>query len=173
MFAQKGLTRFCGMSEYMHLYLNSLQSTIPTELGRLTELTEIDLGANVLTGRIPTQFGRMQALQSIGLYVNQLTGRIPSQLATIPRLSVLYFDTNSLGPSLPDEICASLTFDEFWTDCSDIGGCDCCTRWYVLVAHGYLCQSVLIELLKSHSTLLPKPVLSLLLYSCEEGQACS
>lgn len=117
----------------MFLYLNSLQSTIPTEFGRLTRMTEIDLGANLLTGPIPTQFGQMRSLETISLYVNQLTGTIPSQLASIPSLRVLYLDTNSFRGFLPDEICSDLVFDEFWTDCSDIGGCECCTKWYVVV----------------------------------------
>jgi len=87
------------------------------------------MGGNRLTGRIPTEVGRMSSLESISLYVNQLTGTIPKELANLSRLNVLYLDTNSFQPTLPAEICTELVLEEFWTDCSDIGGCECCTRW--------------------------------------------
>jgi len=112
----------------LFMYANFLHSTIPTQLGDLSTLIEIDFGSNRLTGTIPSQLGKLQVLTSLSLFDNMLTGTIPSQLANIHTLKVLYLDSNNLGPPLPTALCNRLTFDEFWADCSAIGGCDCCTK---------------------------------------------
>mmetsp|Transcript_96026 Transcript_96026/g.273773 ORF Transcript_96026/g.273773 Transcript_96026/m.273773 type:complete len:269 (+) Transcript_96026:136-942(+) len=55
--------------------------TIPTEFGKLGDLTRINLQSNELSGTIPTQLGLCAKLE-IGLWVDQnmLTSTIPTQL---------------------------------------------------------------------------------------------
>jgi hypothetical protein len=127
---------------------------MPTELSSLTELRVLDLSKNGLTGLIPTQLGimvelceyllvevGMDAIFSVSnilanpiftfsaylsLFDNLLTGPIPAQIGNLNKLNMLYLDSMGLEPSLPAIIC-DLQLDEFWTDCTEIGGCSCCT----------------------------------------------
>eukprot|EP00934_Nitzschia_sp_Nitz4_P000641 Nitzschia sp. Nitz4//scaffold5_size260463//7271//11006//NITZ4_000935-RA/size260463-augustus-gene-0.24-mRNA-1//-1//CDS//3329555199//641//frame0 len=112
----------------LYLYSNFFRSSIPPEYGELVRLRELDLGSNNLSGQIPTEFGSMSSLESLSLYDNQLTGQIPSTLGVLTSLTVLYLDGNSFSPTLPSSICDNLSIDQFWADCSEIGGCDCCTK---------------------------------------------
>ena len=50
---------------------------IPTELGSLANLLDLDLGGNQLTGEIPAELGSLSNLQWLALRNNQLTGAIP------------------------------------------------------------------------------------------------
>ena len=122
------MTNALSFPEELFLFSNTLRQMIPTELGSLLSLRKIDLGNNDLIGQIPTEFGNLPLLESLALYNNALTGQIPSEIGSISSLRVLYLDNNSLQPSLADDICMKLVFEEFWTDCNEIGGCTCCTR---------------------------------------------
>lgn len=57
---------------------NSLDGTLPTQLGKLTELTYFDLGANSLDGTLLTQFGKLTALTELMLNTNSLDGTLPT-----------------------------------------------------------------------------------------------
>ena len=63
------------------LYTNDLGGTIPTELGSLSHLWRINLGANNLQGTIPPQLGFLPNLEHLLLGGNSLSGTIPPQLA--------------------------------------------------------------------------------------------
>ena len=58
---------------------NNLMGTIPTEIGQLTNLTELHLGGNQLTSAIPPEVGDLTNLTRLILDVNQLTGAIPPE----------------------------------------------------------------------------------------------
>ena len=53
---------------------NGLAGTLPEDLGRLTELTAIDLGLNKLTGALPAAFAQLTKLYAISLKENTLSG---------------------------------------------------------------------------------------------------
>ena len=59
---------------------NGLSGTIPTEMGLLTELTDIDFDKNALTGTIPTELGNIQNIVLFELDENALTGSIPTEV---------------------------------------------------------------------------------------------
>ena len=46
---------------------NKLTGSIPTELGFLLRLMQIELNNNILTGPIPTEFGLLTALQDMAV----------------------------------------------------------------------------------------------------------
>jgi len=60
------------------LFLLGLTSTIPTEIGRLTNLIFVDLDYNKLTGSIPTELYALTDLETLDLNDNLLTGNIDS-----------------------------------------------------------------------------------------------
>ena len=71
------------------LYLsgNNLTGTIPTELGLLSSLEDLNLEANQLSGTIPTEMGLLSNLKELTLSFNQLTGSVPISLASLSSLS--------------------------------------------------------------------------------------
>lgn len=53
--------------------------TIPTTIGLLTALEELDLRGNALNGTLPTEFGLLDNLRDLELGFNLLTGTLPEQ----------------------------------------------------------------------------------------------
>ena len=129
---------------------------MPTSLGELRRLQVLSLGSNELTGTIPSEIGRLLALgkmthshywpslrlspgqwhltipsgvttATLSLFDNDLTGIIPDELENLVSLNSLYLDNTLLGPSLPLGICNLASLEDFWSDCDELGGCDCCT----------------------------------------------
>jgi hypothetical protein len=102
-----------------------IASTIPNELGRLTNLEVLDFGSNQLFGRIPTGIGLMAALAGLSFFDNNLTGPVPQEMENMDGLQLLYLDANDLGGSITEGIC-NLELLEFWSDCSEVQ-CICCS----------------------------------------------
>lgn len=112
------LGRLTGLIE-LDLGHNILPGSIPTTLGNLSMLTSLDLGTNHLTGVVPSELGQLDKLMVFRLDHNQLTGRLPSELANLPDFSSfvsLDFRYNEFTPYLPsgwDKLC----FNQFWCEC--------------------------------------------------------
>ena len=58
---------------------NGLSGTIPSEIGLLINIIEIDIDTNALTGSIPTEFGNLEKIVLLDLDENKLTGTIPTE----------------------------------------------------------------------------------------------
>lgn len=56
---------------------NSLGSTIPTEIGLLSKLEQLELGNNKLIGTYPSEIGECDVLVRLDLKCNFLAGKIP------------------------------------------------------------------------------------------------
>jgi Leucine-rich repeat (LRR) protein len=93
---------------YLRLSINTLTGTIPPELASLTQLTELYLFNNALMGSIPSELASLTQLTSLSLSFNALTGTIPSELASLTQLKYLYLYDNALTGTIPSEL-ASLT----------------------------------------------------------------
>ncbi|RVW25349.1 putative LRR receptor-like serine/threonine-protein kinase, partial [Vitis vinifera] len=77
------------------------RGTIPTGIGNLTNLIELDLGANDLTRSIPTTLGRLQKLQRLHIAGNRIRGSIPNDLCHLKNLGYLHLSSNKLSGSIP------------------------------------------------------------------------
>ena len=88
----------------LYLSSNQLAGLIPTELGTLSNLQELQLSSNQLTGPIPTELGTLSNLQELQLSSNQLTGPIPTELGTLSNLQELQLSFNQLTGPIPTEL---------------------------------------------------------------------
>ena len=79
----------------MDLWLsNNAITAVPTELGALTALTNLDLADNAITS-VPTEVGTLRSLELLGLQNNDLTS-VPSEIAALPSLRYLRLNSNQL-----------------------------------------------------------------------------
>ena len=76
-------------------------TSLPPEIGKLTNLTELYLDNNQLTS-IPAELGKLTNLTYLSLYNNQLTS-IPAELAQLTNLMELHLENNQLT-SVPPEL---------------------------------------------------------------------
>uniref|UniRef100_A0A7S2N1H5 L domain-like protein n=2 Tax=Helicotheca tamesis TaxID=374047 RepID=A0A7S2N1H5_9STRA len=84
---------------------NSLDGTIPTEVGHLTNLTAFRLLGNNVTGTIPTEFGLLTNMAFFSLVRNEgLRGHIPSELGNFNSVIGFWVNANSLSGSIPSEL---------------------------------------------------------------------
>ncbi|MCX6583419.1 MAG: carboxypeptidase regulatory-like domain-containing protein [Candidatus Aminicenantes bacterium] len=102
---------------------NKLRGIIPTELGNLGNLQELDLGHNAqLYGSIPTELGNLNNLQFLDLNNNQLSGSIPSQLGNLSNLQKLILFQNDLSGSIPPELGNLSNLRELWLGPNQLSG---------------------------------------------------
>jgi len=92
----------------IHIAYNSLQGTIPSELGLLTSLRWLWVEGNSLQGTIPTELGLLTSLQDLIVYDNSLTGAVPNEVCALR-------DING----------GSLWY--LYADCVEEVECTCCT----------------------------------------------
>ena len=83
---------------------NQLSGPIPAELAQLAKLTHIYTDGNQLSGQIPTELAQLQQLQVLYLEDNDLTGPIPTELAGMERLRLLHLGDNQLSGNIPEEL---------------------------------------------------------------------
>mmetsp|Transcript_42838 Transcript_42838/g.130282 ORF Transcript_42838/g.130282 Transcript_42838/m.130282 type:complete len:135 (-) Transcript_42838:87-491(-) len=129
------------MNSLRHLYLdgNAFASTIPTEWGEMTALTQIYLNGNDLTGILPQEVMEGWAdVKRISVADNRLSGTIPTTMGNMRKLEALALQGNDFTGSVPDELCALVTtaaLNELTVRCGEAGGhdadeplrCSCCT----------------------------------------------
>ncbi len=105
-------------------------STIPSEIGLLTQLTYLDFYSERLTARIPSEIGRLTQLAYLDFSANSLTSRIPSEIGLLTKLTGLFFSDNQLSGTIPSSLCSHAYLSPF-IDCGEITcQAGCCKDWY-------------------------------------------
>jgi Leucine-rich repeat (LRR) protein len=82
----------------------TLSGTIPTEIGNLINLVNLQFSGASITGEIPTSIGGLTSLLTFFAERNQLSGAIPSQIETLTQLQYIYLSENQLEGPLPTNI---------------------------------------------------------------------
>ena len=84
---------------------SGLTGTIPTEVGRMVQLSKLDIAvAQHMHGSIPTEIGLLSTnLQILKLSWCGLTGTLPTALAQLTHLVSLELDNNPLHGTIPTE----------------------------------------------------------------------
>ena len=87
----------------IHLRNKEMRGVIPPQLGYLTELEYLHVGAiNYLAGPIPRELGLLTKLKVFFAGGrNRLTGTIPAELGNLTGLEVLYLSNNRLTGTVP------------------------------------------------------------------------
>jgi hypothetical protein len=88
----------------LHLDHQNLFGSLPTELGDLHYLNEINMDSNKLNGSIPPSLGKLEFLEYIDIDKNNLTGVLPIELFNATTLRVLDLDTNNFVGTIPTNI---------------------------------------------------------------------
>lgn len=103
--------------ELLALFRNSLQGSLPTEVGKLTRLSLMDVRENGLNGVLPTEIGRLSTAEYISLHTNNFEGRLPTELGNLGESNPCLLtasqlaagsaiDTNRFWCPLPDPMLA-------------------------------------------------------------------
>jgi len=103
----------------LELNSNNLDGSIPSELGRLSELTVLGVHKNQLSGAIPSEFGSLGSLTWLNLSGNRgLTGELPVGLMELSGLETL--NVECTGVSEPKD---NPEFSKWFKGIRFISGC--------------------------------------------------
>ena len=123
-----------GRVTRLSLSTNRLTGEIPAELGKLTELSDLNLDtlafltpdqipyANKLTGEIPAELGSLTNLDRLELSGNDLTGAIPAELSSLTNLRYLNLNDNDLTGAIPAELGGLTNLEWLWLHNNDLTG---------------------------------------------------
>ncbi len=100
----------------LFLHNNELSGAIPPELGNLTNLRFLFLRSNELSGAIPPELGDLSSLIWLSLDSNELSGPIPPELGNLTNLRNLYLNHNVLSGALPQELTKLTNLQTFYFD---------------------------------------------------------
>ncbi|KAI4383057.1 hypothetical protein MLD38_008938 [Melastoma candidum] len=103
----------CEKLENLNLSRNSLTGIIPWEISTLPSITELDLSQNFLSGSIPSNFDNCTTLDSFNVSFNSLTGPIPSSGSVFRNLHPSSFLGNvGLCGGVIEKPCGDITASE-------------------------------------------------------------
>ena len=99
-----GVTVDTGRVISLSLNVNNLRGTIPSSIGNLSNLRNLNFSLNQITGSIPPEIGNLSNLEYLFLTSNQITDSIPPEIGNLSNLKHLYLTGNQLTGPIPPEI---------------------------------------------------------------------
>jgi len=99
-------TDIYGFVRRITLFSNNLSGRIPDDIGALSHLETLELFENPdLTGTLPTTIGKLSNLRMLNLNTCNLLGPLPSEIGNLGNLETLHlFFNENLSGSIPPEI---------------------------------------------------------------------
>jgi Leucine-rich repeat (LRR) protein len=99
-----GVTVSGGRVSKVILNNNNLIGKLPSDIGKLTQLTELQLQTNSITGKLPSEFCDLIKLTDLQLNNNQFSGNIPAFIGDFSGLITLQLNNNQFSGSIPTEL---------------------------------------------------------------------
>ncbi|CAI9755644.1 unnamed protein product [Fraxinus pennsylvanica] len=81
---------------------NGLSSCFPSEIGKLKNLTVLDLSHNQIMGSLTESIGNMVNLEQLNLAHNMLSGKISNAICSLPKLKNFGYEYNFFSDEVPD-----------------------------------------------------------------------
>lgn len=97
-------------------------TTIPTEIGLLTQLTSLWLYENVYVGTIPSEIGLLTLLGGLVFSDTELRGTIPSTIGNLVQLTYLEFSNSAFTGSIPSSFAGLAELYELYITSNPISG---------------------------------------------------
>ncbi|KAL4576227.1 hypothetical protein LXL04_012318 [Taraxacum kok-saghyz] len=89
---------------FLSLGQNLIYGNLPSSIGNLVGLKQIDLSGNRFTGHIPSTIGKLQNLEEARLYGNQFSGPVPDAIGNLSLLTKLWLFSNKLECHIPSTL---------------------------------------------------------------------
>ncbi|XP_073103202.1 uncharacterized protein [Elaeis guineensis] len=90
-----------SLSEGLYLSHNALHAFLPSEIGKLINVNNLDVSKNRLYGEIPDSIGECVVLVKLYMSDNFFEGVIPTSLANLKGLQFLDLSSNNLSGRIP------------------------------------------------------------------------
>ncbi|KAL7611576.1 hypothetical protein Lser_V15G08896 [Lactuca serriola] len=101
---------------------NHLYGNLPSSIGNLVGLTQLDLADNHFNGEIPSTIGKLYKLQEAYLFENQFSGPIPDAIGNLSLLNRLALDSNRLEWHIPSNLGNCHNLLELWLNDNTLSG---------------------------------------------------
>lgn len=86
---------------WLDLSHNQINRTIPDNIYELTKLRSLDLSYNSINGKLSDGLKQLTVLTRLNLVSNSITGTIPVSFGDMPDLAFIYLDYNKITGTIP------------------------------------------------------------------------
>jgi len=113
----------CTNLSDLDLSYNKLRGPIPPEVGELANLAlSFNISNNFLHGPIPLELSKMTMVQAINVSANKLTGYIPSGIRSCKELEYLNLSSNALEGPIPMSLDELQSLEDVDLSCNNLSG---------------------------------------------------
>lgn len=107
----------------LYLSVSNLRGTIPATIQNLTGLNHLFITANIyLSGELPSSLGNMVSLTNLDLSYNAFTGTVPEVVGKLDKLVIFNVGGNHLTGTFVQSYCSLLNIVELHNELNVISG---------------------------------------------------